>query len=85
MENSYTENVYVVSSQRQFQCAPTKYVTENKERNYFEIYIFPSIMPIVFTSFWNIPKCLSSPVPVQFDWLKIRTEMKPIKMARTRA
>ena len=26
-----------------------------------------------------------SPVPVQFDWDKIRTEMKPIKMARTRA
>ena len=26
-----------------------------------------------------------SPVPVQFDWDKIRTEMKPIKMARTKA
>ena len=23
-----------------------------------------------------------SPVPVQFDWDKIRTEMKPVKMAR---
>ena len=27
----------------------------------------------------------NSPVPVQFDWDKIRTEMKPIKMARTKA
>ena len=26
-----------------------------------------------------------SPVPEQFDWDKIRTEMKPIKMARTKA
>ena len=26
-----------------------------------------------------------SPVPVQFDWDKIRTEMKPIKMAKTKA
>ena len=26
-----------------------------------------------------------SPVPVQCDWDKIRTEMKPIKMARARA
>ena len=26
-----------------------------------------------------------SPVPVQFDWDKIRTEMKPIKMARAKA
>ena len=29
-------------------------------------------------------RCIS-PVPVQFDRDKIRTEMKPIKMARTKA
>ena len=27
----------------------------------------------------------NSPVPVQFDWDKIRTEMKPIKMGRAKA
>ena len=27
----------------------------------------------------------TSPVPVQFDWDKIRTDMKPIKMAGTKA
>ena len=36
-------------------------------------------------NFLKIPVDLLSPVPVQFDWDKIRTEMKPIKMARTRA
>ena len=30
-------------------------------------------------------KTAGSPVPVQFDWDKIRTEMKPIKMARAKA
>ena len=41
-----------------------------------------------------VPKALSgaiarhsgdSPVPVQFDWDKIRTEMKPVKMASEKA
>ena len=43
VKNSYIEKTYVVgtyASKRQFQCVPTTYVTENKEENYFEIYIF---------------------------------------------
>ena len=31
---------------RQFECVPTTYVTENKEENYLEIYIFQVSCPL---------------------------------------
>ena len=42
---------------------------------------------IMFMSGYRCEASLKSyrPVPEQFDWHKIRTEMKPIKMARTKA
>ena len=43
---------------------PTTYVTENKEENYLEIYIFPSIMSIVFTSFKHHKLPISIRIPV---------------------
>ena len=59
-ENSFIEKTYVVGTHwnSQFQCVPTAYVTENKEENYLEIYIFqvscPSSLPLL-----NIPNCQS--------------------------
>ena len=35
-----------IASQRQFQCVPTTYVTENKEQNYLKIYIFQVSYPL---------------------------------------
>ena len=43
-----------IASMRQFQCVPTKYVTENKEENYLEIYIFQVSCPLSLPLF-NIP------------------------------
>ena len=39
----------------------------------------------VHESYFDIFRRNNSPVPVQFDWDKIRTEMKPVKMARKEA
>ena len=41
--------------QRQFQCAPTTYVTENKEENYLEVYIFQVSCPL---SLPKLPICI---------------------------
>ena len=41
---------------RQFQCVPTTYVTENKEENYLEIYIFRVSCPLSLPLL-NFPKC----------------------------
>ena len=43
---------------RQFQCVPTTYVTENKEENYLEIYIFQVSCPLSLPLL-NIPNCQS--------------------------
>ena len=42
----------------QFQCVPTTSVTENKEENYLEIYIFKVSCPLSLPLF-NIPNCKS--------------------------
>ena len=46
VKNSFIEKTYVVGTHWQFQCAPTTYVTENKEENYLEIYIFQVSCPL---------------------------------------
>ena len=52
MKNSFIEKTYVVgshwniASERQFQCVPTTYETENREENYLEIYIFQVSCPL---------------------------------------
>ena len=48
---NFIEKAYVVGTHwnclsRQLQCVPTKYVTENKEENYLEIYIFLVSCPL---------------------------------------
>ena len=43
---------------RQFQCVPSTYVTENKEENYLEIYIFQVSCPLSL-HLLNIPNCQS--------------------------
>ena len=53
-----------IDSMRQFQCVPTTYVTENKEENYLEIYIFqvsgPLSLPLLNTpNYQSVLKCPS--------------------------
>ena len=51
--------VYIgIVSMRQFQCVPTTYVTENKEENYSEIYIFQVSCPLSLPLL-NISNCQS--------------------------
>ena len=41
VKSSFIEKTYVVGTHwGQLQCIPTTYVTEKKEENYLEIYIF---------------------------------------------
>ena len=47
-----------IDSQRQFQCVTTTYVTENKEENDLEIYIFQISCPLSLPLL-NIPNCQS--------------------------
>ena len=52
---------------RQFQCVPTAYVTENKEENYLEIYIFQVSCPLslpLLTSFKHPKLPISIKIPV---------------------
>ena len=52
VKNSFIEKTYVVGTlwncftMRQFQCVPTTYVTEHKEENYLEIYMFQVSCPL---------------------------------------
>ena len=59
VKNSF-EKTYAVESymliERQFQCVPTTYVTENKEEIYLEVYIFEVPCPLSLP-FLNIPNC----------------------------
>ena len=45
-----------IASQRQFQCVPTTYVSENKEENYLEIYVFQVSYPLSLPLL-DIPNC----------------------------
>ena len=47
-----------IDSERQFQCVPATYVTENKEENYLEIYILQVSWPLSLPLF-NTPNCQS--------------------------
>ena len=64
VKNSFIEKTYVVkvhigiATFRQFQRVPTTYVTENKEENYLEIYIFQVSCPLSLPLL-NIPNCQS--------------------------
>ena len=53
VKNSYIEKTYCllkvhtgIASKRQFQCVPTTYITENKEENNLEMYIFQVSSPL---------------------------------------
>ena len=49
LKNSFIEKIYVVGThwnKRQFRCVPTTHVTENKEENYLESYIFQVSCPL---------------------------------------
>ena len=62
VKNSFIEKTYVpmslvhigIASKRQFQWAPTTYVTENKKENYLEIYTF-QVSCTLSLSLLNIP------------------------------
>ena len=46
VKNAIIDNTYVVGTQRQFQCVPLTYATENKVENYLEFYIFQVSFPL---------------------------------------
>ena len=51
VRNSFIEKTFCkvhieVASMRQFHCVPATYITENKEDNYLEIYIFQVSCPL---------------------------------------
>ena len=59
VKNSFLEKTYVVGTHWNcLICVPTTYVTENKEENYLEIYIFQVSWPLSLPLL-NILNCQS--------------------------
>ena len=56
VKNLFIEKTYVVGTH--WNCEPTTYVTENKEENYLEVYIFQVSCPLPIP-LSNIPNCQS--------------------------
>ena len=64
VKSAIIDNTYVVGTQRQFQCVPSTYVTENKVENYLEFYIFQVSCPLTLTSFKHSKLPIRIKIPV---------------------